>query len=112
MGRQRQPHHPEGSQIQTNFRDRRLVTSNLSSAERTEVLGSKRLTGALLDRLTHHVRIPEMNGESFRLKNSKKRKDDRPGSTPKAARAAFEAAASNPQTPLEVPESALEISSD
>ena len=29
------------------------------------------LTGALLDRLTHHVHILEMNDESFRLKQSK-----------------------------------------
>src|SRR5215469_6184378 len=49
-----------------------LVTSNLPFAEWTEVLGSERLTGALLDRLTHHVHILEMNGESYRLKNSKK----------------------------------------
>jgi hypothetical protein len=33
------------------------------------------LTGALLDRLTHHVHILEMNGNSFRLKNSRKKKD-------------------------------------
>ena len=52
-----------------------LVTSNLPFAEWTEVLGSERLTGALLDRLTHHVHILEMNGDSYRLKNSKKRKD-------------------------------------
>jgi len=52
-----------------------LVTSNLPFAEWTEVLGSERLTGALLDRLTHHVHILEMNGESYRLKNSKKKKD-------------------------------------
>ena len=32
-----------------------LVTSNLPFAEWTEVLGSERLTGALLDRLTHHA---------------------------------------------------------
>jgi len=32
-----------------------LVTSNLPFQEWTEVLGSERLTGALLDRLTHHV---------------------------------------------------------
>ena len=50
-----------------------LVTSNLPFAEWTEVLGSERLTGALLDRLTHHVHILEMNGESYRLKNSGKR---------------------------------------
>ena len=33
---------------------------------------SERLTGALLDRLTHHVHILEMNGESFQLATSKK----------------------------------------
>jgi len=55
-----------------------LVTSNLPFAEWTEVLGSERLTGALLDRLTHHVHILEMNGESYRLKNSKKKKESNP----------------------------------
>jgi DNA replication protein DnaC len=55
-----------------------LVTSNLPFAEWTEVFGSERLTGALLDRLTHHVHILEMNGDSFRLKNSKKKKDPGP----------------------------------
>ena len=49
-----------------------MVTSNLPFAEWTEVLGSERLTGALLDRLTHHVHILEMNGESYRLKTSKR----------------------------------------
>ena len=51
-----------------------LVTSNLPFAEWTEVLGSERLTGALLDRLTHHVHILEMNGDSYRLKTSKQRR--------------------------------------
>ena len=37
----------------------------------TGVFGSERLTGALLDRLTHHVHILEMNGESYRLKRSR-----------------------------------------
>ena len=37
-------------------------------------LASQRLTGALLDRLTHHVHILEMNGESFRLNHSRARK--------------------------------------
>ena len=36
------------------------------------IFGSERLTGALLDRLTHHVRILEMNGQSYRLATSKK----------------------------------------
>lgn len=49
-----------------------LLTSNLPFDEWTSVFGSERLTGALLDRLTHHVHILEMNGESFRLATSKK----------------------------------------
>ena len=49
-----------------------LVTSNLPFVEWTEVFGSERLTGARLDRLTHHVDILEMNGDSYRLKHSKK----------------------------------------
>ena len=34
-----------------------LVTTNLPFDEWTDVFGSERLTGALLDRLTHHVHI-------------------------------------------------------
>ena len=34
----------------------------------------ERLTGALLDRLTHHVHILEMNGDSYRLNQSQKRR--------------------------------------
>jgi DNA replication protein DnaC len=41
-----------------------IVTSNLPFDEWTGVFASERLTGALLDRLTHHVHILEMNGES------------------------------------------------
>ena len=48
-----------------------LVTTNLPFDEWTDVFGSERLTGALLDRLTHHVHIIEMNGESYRLKGSR-----------------------------------------
>ncbi len=50
-----------------------MVTSNLPFDEWTETFGSDRLTGALLDRLTHHVNILEMNGDSYRLNQSKKR---------------------------------------
>ena len=50
-----------------------IVTTNLPFEEWTEVMGSERLTGALLDRLTHRVHILEANGESYRLKESKKR---------------------------------------
>ena len=57
-----------------------MVTSNLPFQEWTEVLGSERLTGALLDRLTHHVHILEMNGESYRLKQSKRKRGSPPNS--------------------------------
>ena len=57
-----------------------LVTSNLPFDEWTSVFGSERLTGALLDRLTHHVHSLDMNGESYRLKASRSRqgKPERP----------------------------------
>ena len=51
-----------------------LITSNLPFDEWTGTFGSERLTGALLDRLTHHVNILEMNGESYRLSQSRARK--------------------------------------
>ena len=57
-----------------------LVTSNLPFNEWTEIFGSERLTGALLDRLTHHVHILELNGESYRLEHSKKARQ--PAATP------------------------------
>ncbi len=51
-----------------------IVTSNLPFEEWTSVLGSERLTGALLDRLTHHVHILTMNGDSYRLAQSTARR--------------------------------------
>ena len=51
-----------------------IVTSNLPFQEWTSVFASERLTGALLDRITHHVHILEMNGESYRLKQSRSRR--------------------------------------
>ena len=65
-----------------------LVTSNLPFNEWTEIFGSERLTGALLDRLTerltgalldrltHHVHILELNGDSYRLAHSKHARKD------------------------------------
>ena len=50
-----------------------IVTTNLPFEQWTEVMGSERLTGALLDRLTHRVNIIEANGESYRLKDARKR---------------------------------------
>jgi len=55
-----------------------MITSNLPFEEWTETFGTERLTGALLDRLTHHVHILEMNGESFRLNQSRKSKKVKP----------------------------------
>ena len=49
-----------------------IITSNLPFDEWTEVFGTERPAGALLDRLTHHLHILEMNGESYRLKRSRK----------------------------------------
>jgi len=51
-----------------------IVTTNLPFQNWTEVLGSVRLTGAVLDRLTHRCHIIEMNGESYRLKDAKRRR--------------------------------------
>jgi hypothetical protein len=59
---------------QPALRGSTLITSNLPFQEWTEVLGSERLTGALLDRLTHHVHILEMNGDSYRLKQSRRKR--------------------------------------
>jgi IstB-like ATP binding protein len=51
-----------------------IVTSNLPFEEWTSVFGAERLTGALLDRLTCHVHILSMNGESYRLTQSARRR--------------------------------------
>ena len=48
-----------------------VITSNLPFDEWTDVFGSERLTDALLNRLTHHVHILEMNSKSYRLKDSR-----------------------------------------
>lgn len=50
-----------------------IVTSNLPFESWTEVLGSERLTGATLDRLTHRCHIIETRGESYRLNDAKAR---------------------------------------
>jgi len=58
-----------------------IVTTNLPFEQWTEVMGSERLTGALLDRLTHRVHILEANGESYRLQESKRRHSRRKQTT-------------------------------
>jgi len=49
-----------------------IVTTNLPFENWVEVFGNERLTGALLDRLTHRVHILKANGESYRLSEAKK----------------------------------------
>jgi len=55
-----------------------IVTTNLPFEQWTEVLGSERLTGAVLDRLTHRCQILEMKGQSYRLKEAKERTKRKP----------------------------------
>ena len=47
-----------------------IVTSNLAFANWTEVFGDQRLTGALLDRVTYHAHIIQIEGESYRSRQS------------------------------------------
>jgi DNA replication protein DnaC len=54
-----------------------LVTSNLPFGEWGQIFQGERMTGALLDRLTHHCHIFEMNGESYRFRESMKQKKGR-----------------------------------
>jgi len=67
-----------------------IVTTNLPFEQWVEVCGSARLTGAMLDRLTHRVHILEANGESYRLRDSQRRLRSRRGKP--ADRASSEAA--------------------
>ncbi|KKM01886.1 hypothetical protein LCGC14_1789960 [marine sediment metagenome] len=59
-----------------------ILTTNLPFEHWTEILGNERLTGALLDRITHRVHIIEANGESFRLRDAKKRAKQEPKENP------------------------------
>lgn len=50
-----------------------IITSNLPFEEWSQILGTERLTCALLDRLTHHAHILQMNGQSYRLASRSKK---------------------------------------
>jgi DNA replication protein DnaC len=52
-----------------------IMTTNLDFSQWPQVFGSEQLTGALLDRLTHHAHILAMNGESFRFRESMSKKE-------------------------------------
>jgi DNA replication protein DnaC len=54
-----------------------LVTSNLPFSEWGQIFQGERMTAALLDRLTHHSHIFDMNGESYRFRESMKSKKGR-----------------------------------
>jgi len=75
------PFSPSGSQALFQFCSSRyltgsmIITTNLEFERWTEVFGDERLTGALLDRLTHKCHILEMNGESYRFKESLRRRE-------------------------------------
>jgi len=58
-----------------------IVTTNLPLEQWAEVLGRQCLTGALMNRLTHHVDILEANGGGYRLKESEHRLRHRRSST-------------------------------
>ena len=49
-----------------------IITSNKSFDSWAEMMGDSVMTTALLDRLLHHARIFNLEGESYRLKNQKK----------------------------------------
>jgi DNA replication protein DnaC len=51
-----------------------LLTSNLAFGDWGQVFQGERMTAALLDRLTHRCHIFEMNGESYRFRESMKAK--------------------------------------
>ena len=53
-----------------------MITSNLPFGEWGQVFQGERMTAALLDRLTHRCHIFEMNGESYRFRESMKAKKD------------------------------------
>ena len=61
-----------------------IVTTNLPFENWTEVLGSERLTGATLDRLTHRCHILEAGGESYRLRDATGRRKRSRGSGSKS----------------------------
>lgn len=73
------PFSSTGSQLLFQFcssryeRGSMIITTNLEFAEWTQIFGEQKLTAALLDRLTHKCHIVQMNGDSYRFKQSLER---------------------------------------
>ena len=53
-----------------------IVTTNLPFSEWPQVFGEERMAGALLDRLTHRVHVVEIDADSYRLRDSLKRREE------------------------------------
>jgi DNA replication protein DnaC len=51
-----------------------IITTNLEFGNWIEVFGNSKMTAALLDRLTHRCHIIQIKGESYRFRESRKRK--------------------------------------
>jgi len=58
------------------------LTTNLPFAQRPRVFGDETMTVALLDRLTHRSHVLLLNGESYRLRESRRRTPPRPPQAP------------------------------
>jgi DNA replication protein DnaC len=56
-----------------------LITSNLPFGEWGQIFQGERMTAALLDRFTHRCAIFEMNGESYRFRESSKTAKEKKG---------------------------------
>src|SRR5260370_12090690 len=70
-----------------------VLTTNLPFERWPEVLGSERLVGATLDRLTHRCHVLEAAGESYRRREARRRQG---GEGRKRGRAVGASAADNP----------------
>lgn len=66
-------------QILTERHERKsvIITSNLGFGDWTQIFGDPNLTAALLDRITHKAHIINCSWESYRLKESLKKKQDK-----------------------------------
>jgi DNA replication protein DnaC len=63
-----------------------LVTSNLAFGDWNQVFQGERMTAALLDRLTHRCHIFQMNGESYRFRESAGRNPSKEAPTARPAK--------------------------